>query len=254
MRRSRRLARPQRRPEFWGGCVDDYLSEKEQWEWLKAQVRVNAPAALLAIGVFAAGFFGLRWWHEHQDARQLAAGGKYMQMVQSLERGDRTQALVLLGELERDYAGSAYTDQARLLAARVYVDEAQLDHAASELATVAEHSKDHDLALIARLRLARVQIAQGKPDTALATLGSAIDAGAFAARYHEVRGDAWYTKGDKAAALTEYRSAQSAGLEGTDTALLQLKIADLESAAPPAAPAAAANTPAPAAATPATGK
>ena len=48
---------------------------------------------------------------------------EYTRMVQALEAGDRTQALVSLGELERDYAGSPYTDQAQLLAARVYVDE-----------------------------------------------------------------------------------------------------------------------------------
>ena len=234
--------------------MDDYLSEKEQWEWLKAQVRENAPAALLAIVVVAAGVFGWRWWQSHQDARHVEAGGKYMQMVQSLERDDRTQALVLLGELERDYAGSPYTDQARLLAARMYVDEAQLDHAASELSSVAEHSKDRDLALVARLRLARVQIAQGKPDSALATLGTIAEAGAFAARYHEVRGDAYYAKGDKAAALSAYRGAQSAGAEGTDTALLRLKIADLENGAAPAAPPAAANSPVAPAGAPAAAK
>ena len=225
--------------------MDDYLSEKEQWEWLKAQVRENAPAALLAIVLVAAGVFGWRWWQGQQDARHLQAGGKYMQIVQALEHDDRTQALMLLGELQRDYADSPYTDQARLLAARVYVDEAQLDHAASELSAVAEHSKDQDLVLVARLRLARVQIAQNKPDSALATLGAASEAGAFAARYHEVRGDAYYSKGDKAAALTEYRSAQSAGGEGTESALLQLKIADLLNGATP--PAAAASTPAAAA-------
>ena len=248
--------------------MDDYLSEKEQWDWVKAQVRENGPAMLLAIVLAVGAIFGWRWWQAHQDARQLEAGGRYMQMVQSLERGDRTQALVLLGELERDYTGSPYTDQARLLAARMYVDEAQLDHAAAELATVAEHSKDHDLAQVARLRLARVQIAQGKPDSALATLGGVADAGAFAARYHEVRGDAYYAKGDKTAALTEYRSAQTAGAEGTDTTLLQLKIADLDSgtsatAAATATPAAAAasgarattvNTAAPAGTAPAAGK
>jgi predicted negative regulator of RcsB-dependent stress response len=136
----------------------------------------------------------------------------------------------------------------------VYVDEAQLDHAASELAAVAEHSKDHELALVARQRLARVQIAQGKPDSALATVGAVADAGAFAARYHEVRGDAYYAKGDKAAALTEYRSAQSAGVEGTGTALLQLKIADLDSGAPAAAPTTATTAAAPTAGTPAAGK
>ena len=119
--------------------MDDYLSEKEQWEWVKEKVRENAPAVLLAIVLGAGAIFGWRWWQGHQDARRLEAAAKYMQMVQSLERGDRSQALVLLGELERDYPSSPYSDQARLLAARAYVDEAQLDHAASELAVVAEH-------------------------------------------------------------------------------------------------------------------
>jgi predicted negative regulator of RcsB-dependent stress response len=233
--------------------VEDYLSEKEQWEWVKEKVRENAPAVLLAIVLGGGVIFGWRWWQGHQDTRRLEAAARYMQMIQSLEHGDRAQALVLLGELERDYPGSPYSDQARLLAARVYVDEAQLDHAASELAAVAEHSKDHELARVARERLARVQIAQGKPDSALATLGTVADPGAFAARFHEVRGDAYYAKGDKAAALSEYRSAQSAGAESGDTALLQLKIADLESGAPKAAPTAA-TAPTPATGTPAAGK
>ena len=222
--------------------MDDYLSESEQWEWLKAQVRENAPAVILAILLALAAVFGWRWWQAHQDTRQLQAGARYMQMVEALERGDRSQALVLLGELEREHAGSPYTDQAKLLAARVYVDSGQLERAAAELGGVAEHSRDRDLALVARLRLARVQIAQGKPEAALATLGTSADTGAFAARYHEVRGDAYYAKGDKAAALAEYRNAQSAG-EGTDAALLGLKIADLNAGSPAATAAAKSAAP-----------
>ena len=234
--------------------MDDYLSEREQWEWVKTQVRESGPAVVLAVVLVVGAAFGWRWWQSHQDARQLEAGAKYMQMVQALERSDRAQALVLLGELDRDYRSSPYTDQARLLAARVYVDEAQLDHAANELTAVAEHSKDHELALVARQRLARVQIAQGKPDNALATLGAVADPGSFAARYHEIRGDAYYATGDKAAALGEYRSAQSAGGEGGETTVLQLKIADLDSGAPKAAPTTAATAPTPTAAAPPAGK
>jgi len=221
--------------------VEDYLSEKEQWEWLKAQVRENGLAVLAAIVIGLGVVFGWRWWQARLDSGRLAAGAKYMSMVQALERGDRSQALVNLGELEREHAGSAYTDQARLLAARVYVDNDELDKAAAELAEVSEHSKDRDLGQIARLRLARVQISQGKTDAALATVGDAAGAGAFAARYHEVRGDALYAKGDKAGALAEYRSAQTAD-PATDAQLLSLKIGDLASAAAPATP------PAPAAA------
>ena len=81
--------------------MDVDLSDKEQWEWIKEQVRENAGAVLLALVVVGAALLGWRWWHSREDARQLEAGGRYMQMVQSLEHGDRTQALVLLGELER---------------------------------------------------------------------------------------------------------------------------------------------------------
>ena len=223
--------------------MEDYLSEKEQWEWVKAQVRENGPAVLLAIVLALTGVFGWRWWQAHQDAGRLAAGAKYIQMIQALEGGQRAQALGLLGDLERDYAGSPYTDQAKLLAARVYVDGGDLDKAAAELSGLAERSKDPDLALVARLRLARVQVAQGKPDNALATLDNVAAAGAFAAPFHEVRGDAYYAKGDQAAALSEYRGARTGG-EGTDAALLDLKIADLSAGAPAAAPGATPAAPA----------
>jgi predicted negative regulator of RcsB-dependent stress response len=226
--------------------VEEYLSEKEKWEWLKDQVRQNAPSVLLAIALAAAVVLGWRWWQQHLDGARFDAGARYMQMVQTLQRGDRAGAFTLLTQLEKDYPASPYTDQARLLGARVYVDGGELDKAAGELTTVVGHSADKDLAQIARLRLARVQIAQGKPDSALATV-TGLGAGAFAARYHEVRGDAYYAKGDKAAALTEYRAAQTPD-QSADEALLQLKIADLAGAAAPATATAANPSTAPAAA------
>jgi predicted negative regulator of RcsB-dependent stress response len=135
------------------------------------------------------------------------------------------------------------------MAARVYVDGGDLDKAATELQAVTDHSKDNALALIARLRLARVEIAQKKPDAALATLNG-LKAGAFEPRYHEVLGDAYYAKGDKANALKEYLSAKVGDMAGSalDTQGLDLKIDDLtaenphamaQAATPPAASAAA---------------
>jgi predicted negative regulator of RcsB-dependent stress response len=221
--------------------VSDYLSEKEQWEQIREWVRLNGVWVVAGVAVGAALLVGWRWWQAYRDTRALQAGARYTQIVQALERGDRTEALVHLGELERSYPSSAYADQGRLLGARVYVDSGELEQAAAELQAVSEHSRDHDLALIARLRLARVQIAQGKPDVALATL-NAVKPGAFAARYREARGDAYYAKGDKAAALTEYRAAaaDSSGAAAAEDSLLDLKIADLAASAPAAAPPAAA--------------
>jgi predicted negative regulator of RcsB-dependent stress response len=134
---------------------------------------------------------------------------------------------VLLGEMERDYSSSPYLDQAKLVVAKVYVENGELDKAASELQSVVQNSKDKDLALLARTRLARVQIAQKKFDDALATL-NVSDTGAFAPIFHEVRGDAYHAKGNNAGALTEYRAARDSDVAGApDSQLLDLKIADL---------------------------
>jgi predicted negative regulator of RcsB-dependent stress response len=103
-----------------------------------------------------------------------------------------------------------------------------------------ERTPDQALALVARERLARVQIAQNAPDAALATL-AAVDSGSFAPRFHEVRAEAFEAKKDFASALKEYRAARAndaAGIVDADT--LDLKIGDL--VADERAPAPAAGT------------
>jgi len=208
--------------------MEEYLSEKEKWEWIKGWLRENIPWILAGIAVGAAGVGGWRWYGGHVDQRGQEAGALYQQVGDGFQKGDRTNALVSLGKLEREYPSSPYVDQAKLLAAREYVESGELDKAHTELQNVIEHTKDPDLGLITRLRLARVQIAQEKPDDAIATLGGVPDAGAFAARFHEVRGDAYHAKGDNGAALKEYQAARTGGVSGaTDTQMLDLKITDL---------------------------
>jgi predicted negative regulator of RcsB-dependent stress response len=207
--------------------VDDYLTEREQWEAIKVWLKENLLWIVAGVAVGGSLLGGWRWYQAHVDQVAVQASTKYEQLADALGRGDRTKALVLLGELERDYSSSPYFDQGRLLVARAYVDSHDLDKAASELQGVVEHSKDSEIALVARLRLARVQIAQGKPDMALTTLNG-LQPGAFAWRYHEVRGDAYYTRGDKSNALKEYLSAKASDVGGgPDGAELDLKISDL---------------------------
>lgn len=214
--------------------MDDYLSEKEQWEAIKAWLRENGLWIIAGIAVGAAGIGGWQWWKGHLDAVDTEASAKYEQMMTAFGKGDRSGALALLGQIEGQYSSTPYADQARLAAARAYVESNELDKAASALQAV-EGSKDKQLGLIARLRLARVQIAQNKLDDALATLNG-VEPGAFAPRFHEVRGDAELAKGNKIGALAEYRQARSmdSGSGVTDTGLLDLKISDLVADAGPA--------------------
>ena len=208
--------------------MDDLLSEKEQWEALKSWMKENGAWIVAGVAVGALVLYGWRWWEGRQDRVGMDASDKYEQILAAFDRGDRTQALSLLGQFERAHGASPYVDQAHLVEARVYVQSGQLDKAAASLQGVLDGTQDPELALIARLRLARVQTAQNKFDAALATLNAVKDPGAFAARFSEARGDIYLAKGDKAAALKEYRAAREGASRGSvDTELLDLKISDL---------------------------
>lgn len=227
--------------------MDDYLlTEKEQWEALKRWVRENGLAIVAGVAVAALGLGGYRWWQAHRDGADLAAGALFIQMENAFAQGDRTQAFILLGDLEREYPSSPYADQARLASAKAFVDDNELGRAADVLRDVMQRTGDPILKPIARLRLARVQIAQHQLAEALATLNGA-DAGALAAQYAEARGDAYYAMGEKASALAQYRLARATDTSGdSDSGLLDLKISDLaaEATAPVAKPGvASAQTP-----------
>ena len=220
--------------------MDDYLSEKEQWEWLKTQIRVYSPWIVAGVAGGALVVVGLQWWHGRADRLAVNAGTQYQQLIAAFSHGDRAQALSRIDTLAREQPKSPYVDQANLAAARAFVDAGELDKAGARLKTVMEQTPDQALALVARERLARVQIEQNAPDAALATL-AAVDPGSFAPRFHEVRADALAAKKDFPAALKEYRAARGADGSGiVDPESLDLKIGDL--VADERAPAAAAVT------------
>jgi predicted negative regulator of RcsB-dependent stress response len=207
--------------------VEDYLlDEREQWERVKAWLREQGPWALLSIAIVALGFGGWRYWQTRTDQRDLTAAARYEQVLNSFTHNDIAGGVLTADQLIKDYPGTPYANQADLAAARVAVELGKFDQAASRLERVLGSTRDPQLQLIARLRLARVQLAEGQPDGALKTLAIA-DAGAFAARYDEVRGDALLAKGDRAGALKAYQSARRIGGETLDTGLLDLKIDEL---------------------------
>jgi predicted negative regulator of RcsB-dependent stress response len=190
-----------------------------------------AAGVIIGVGVL----FGYRWWEERQATRAHTAHARYEDVLNALATSDKARAVELTDQLRRDFSDTPYADHAELVLARAHVDLGELEDAARRLRVVMESSDDAELRLIARERLARVQLAQDRPDDALATLSGA-DAGAFGPRFAEIRGDALLRKGDKAGALAAYQAAMAAPEPGlVDTGLLQLKINDLGAAEPESA-------------------
>ena len=206
--------------------MEEYLNEQERWERVLAWLREQGPWILGGVAVALAIFGGWHYWQNHVQQRDLAAANRYEQLIDAFTRNDIAGGMRQADELGKEFPATAYADQANLAVARIQVSTHQLDQAAARLQQVLAATKDSELALIARLRLARVQLAQGNADEALKTLDAAKP-GAFAARYAQVRGDALLAKGDRDGALKAYREARGDGASTLDTALLDLKIGEL---------------------------
>lgn len=220
---------------------EEYLTDDEQLEHVKRLTAEYGPWMLGAIVLGLTFVFGFRYYEGYRNERAMQAASRFNNMTAALQHNDRAQARQIADGLIKDFPTSPYADQANMTLARLAVDEGQNAKAIPPLTQVMDNSKDSELRHIARLRLARVLIDQGKPDDAIKALSD--EPGAFAARYHEVRGDAYYAKKDLQRASTEYKTAlgESGAQGGVDSALLTLKIADLGLPTAPNAPTADAS-------------
>ncbi len=206
--------------------MEEYLNEKEQWERVLAWLREQGPWIVAGVALALAVYGGWNYWQNRTQQRNLAAAVRYEQVIDAFERNDVNAGSRLADELVKAYPSTAYADQANLAVARIQVENKQLEPAAARLRQVLASTSDPELGLVARLRLARVELAQGNPDQALKTL-DAVNPGAFAARYAQVRGDVLLAKGDRDGALKAYREARNGGDTTTDVGLLDLKIDEL---------------------------
>ena len=208
----------------------------DNWAWIIGGVALGL--ALLA---------GWQYWQRYQAQTAEQDARSYRAVIESLSRDQRDEAGRQAAELRERRPGSAYADQAELALARAAIDRRELDEAARLLKGIADRSRDAELRRVAQTRLARVLVEQGKHDEAIALLDPA-QAGAFAALFHEVRGDAYAAKGDSAAARREFEAALAAGDEGlgVDRAFIELK-RDATTLSVAVAPAAPANPESPAA-------
>ncbi len=220
--------------------VDEFLSEREQAEQLRNWLRANWIWMAAGVALVVGGYYGYQWWQSRQSTESLAAEARFGAMLEALAGNKREEGVRIGNELATAHDDTPYADQARLLLARLDVEAGNFGEAESRLAGVARESDDPELRLVAQMRLARMQLAQGRHDDALASLEAARQP-ATEARVEELRGDVLLARADEAGALAAYRKAQS--LAGTpsmdgglvDTELLGLKIDKLSSAAAAAA-------------------
>lgn len=205
--------------------MDDYLSEKEQIERIRAWWKENGAWIIAGVAIGVLGLAGWNWWKSYRIGQAEAASAIYASLSTAASTGRTEDARADLDRLAADYAGTPYMQQGRLALAGAYVLAGRQDDAASLLEQVMREADDPQLALVARLRLARLLASTGQGDRALET-ASVTDAGTFAAAFHELRGDVLADRGDVEAAREAYRQALAAVEEGgvIDEAFVRMKL------------------------------
>ncbi|RKR06910.1 putative negative regulator of RcsB-dependent stress response [Kushneria sinocarnis] len=207
--------------------------EDQELERAKQMWRNYGKPILGGVIIAVIAVLGWQWWQNHQAERQQAASLRYSQLVtlvsgQSLDEGARSNALELASQLESEFGGSLYADLAGLIEARVLVEGDSLDRAAQALNNLMDRTERGYVQSLARLDLARIQLARSNPEQALATLDQHDFSGALGARALDVRGDILKALDRPADARKAWQQALQTAQENDQPAFgIQLKLDDL---------------------------
>jgi predicted negative regulator of RcsB-dependent stress response len=205
----------------------DYETEEQQVEALKAWWAENGKAVIAGVVLGAGVIGGWTFWKGYQEKQAVLASDSYSRALEAIASADDTAALTLADELKNDQPNTLYAAYANLAAARVAVEKGDLADAASRLDWVAKNAPQDDVQLIAKVRLARVQGAQGDAAAGLASLPQTFPQ-AFVGLVEEARGDLLVQSGDLDGARSAYRPANDsqyvANREGLTMKLNELAV------------------------------
>ena len=206
--------------------MDELLSEKEQIERMRSWWSEYGSFVVGGVVLGAVILFGINYYQNSQLDAQVAASVLYDELADEIVAGDIEAAEAIVKDLTDNHGGSSYAAQSYLAIARFYMDRNRDNDAAESLRTLIAMDGNDAFKNIGRVRLAKILLYQDQPEEVL-TLLDGQDSGAFAARFAEVRGDAYVALGRFEEARTAYQAAMMEQLPVVDQALVQLKLLDL---------------------------
>ena len=206
--------------------MTEYLTEQEQIELLKGWVKQYSLVILLGMILALAGISGWRYWQERQATMLSHASSVYDEMLTMRAQNDTAATLVQAQKLFAHYAKTTYGQMAALMLAREATIKKNYREAEKQLDWVIDNSSVASFRQIARLRLARIMIAEHKPEDAIHTLQKSEDQ-TFNGLTDEIKGDAYFAMKNIAMARDSYKQALTELPNAESRPLLQMKYDNL---------------------------
>jgi predicted negative regulator of RcsB-dependent stress response len=186
--------------------VDDYLSEREQVDRIRQWWKENGAWIIVGIGGGILTLLAWNWWQGYQRDRAEQASAIYSVVVEAAVEDRIDEVRLGVERLQAAHGRSPYLQHGRLALAAALARAGEPRAAIEQLELVLGEARDPQLALVARLRLARLWLAENEDERAL-RLVREVEAGAFAPALLEVEGDVLTARGDVAGAREAYSQA-----------------------------------------------
>ncbi len=209
--------------------MDVYSTEEEQVEAIKKWWNENGKSIIAGIVIGVTAIFGWRGYVTHNATQAKAASILYEQLLLASRKNDTSNMRNLADSIITDYESSIYAIFSKLMLAKIDSESGNLENAEVHLKSILDNKLRDEFKHIARLRLARVLIANNKLESAEKIL-SEIKSNQFIAHYEELRGDILVKQGKTKEAAQAYKNslANSAKTEEAQL-ILQMKLDDLGS-------------------------
>lgn len=189
------------------------LEEQEQLDELKAFWKKYGNPITWLLVVALGSYAAWNGWNWYQRDQAVKAGAMVDQLDKAVQAGDVDQAGRVFADLKGRYPGTAFTEQAGLLTAKLQFEKGKADDALASLAWVEANATEGEYQTVARLRAAGVLLDQKKYDEALKRLDAIVlkdGAAEFGALVADRRGDVLLAQGKPDDAKAAYTKAWQA--------------------------------------------
>ena len=203
-----------------------YQTEEQQVEQLKEWWKENGTPLIVGAALGLSGFFGWKYWDEKQEVTFASASDLYMTVSEQVGKEDPAKLIENANEVKSQYPDSSYAILSAFHLAKQAVVANKLDDAVTELEWVVNKHKSNELSQIAKIRLARIYIAQQKAEQALSLLTFDKESGYFEMA-SLIKGDALMALDRKTEALEAYKAADASGKVTANHSTLKLMIEEL---------------------------
>lgn len=201
--------------------MEVYTNENDQADAVKRFFANNGVALVVGLVLGIGAVLGWNYWQSHKTNVLQESAQKFEIASTQLHSGS-AQGIEAAQKFAAE-TNDVYGAMIGLEIAQVSVDKGELANAEKALVDALDKAKTEDMTDLINLRLARIQLAQGNADAALASIGN-ITTKSWQAAAQDVRGDALLHKGDNAGAKAAY--TQGLESEGSQSlkSLLTLKL------------------------------